>query len=801
LALVETFKAIVALGHLPVEIGPDDKGKIKKPTYGKGWGLATIEERIASFDTLIYLAVGSKVELGKIGIGIQPRGRLLIIDVDPPGKDRSKLDEAVAQMTGLFGGECPDTFRVDGEGGCHLYYTISDNLYERWKKVGKGKVELKLGEDGKDGKLELFMPVEGSQASVALPPSTGKTVTDATEPAPLPLPFEEYLIALFCEQPKDCAPSDLFRGKADPSWEARRKCFEAIFKQNVDAVADAKEGGRHTTTLLRSRTLAGYAAGMGYQHLKAECVTALVGAAVASGRTKSEATRDVEDGWRNGLESPLEPKDAKYKEIESKRASVAAKGKEELAKLKAGVAEVARESVDGKAEVYAGQPDPVEPSKVQRKGFQAMSVDAPKNAGRYLIEGYLPAGQTQLVGMAGTGKGCFGPMLANHLTNGIDWWTGQKCKPGSVAIISQEDLTEVIKRRCRFAGARVAGDYVNGVMIDSGPRVVCQGTDSEFFAGDGEAAFRMDDLEYLDSLKSEIDDLRVIVIDPVKNFMGKKRKDEDESAHIRRVLTESLSWASQNNIAIVFVIHPAKGAGIRNIDEQAAGSHAWTVVTRGILSIEENKNYGEVARALIPGRQSNGNKGLTALFDIEIGTGKDEYGNPAPDIDMDNEIKTDHDGNVVYSKVPRLAYRRSVPAYEEYKLPAFNREGVSTASAVKMAGRIVIDEDQLRLAACELVASKPNGRMTSWPDDELAKQIGDAKTDDKWLHFACGVLARQFSCSPTTVRNKVRDVFSSKSPDSVAGYATRTFKDGLHGKWYWEAKADQAEADDYHAEF
>lgn len=799
-ALLATFEAIADLGHLPVELGPADGGGIKKPSAGKNWGLQTIEARRKSFVNRVAAAKGNG-SLDSIGIGLQPRCRLLVIDVDPPDKDRGRLGETLDRLTGLFGGECPNTFRVDGEGGCHLYFEISDNLYNEWIKAGKSKAEISFGGKGRGNKVELFMPVEGSQHQVAVAPSTGKTITTAIDPAPLPEPFERLLIEMFCRQEKKATPAAAFQGKADPSWEPRRKCFDAIWGQNVKAIQAAGVGDRHITMIRRAKTLAGYAAGMGYLDLAEDCCKSLVDAAVANGKPLGEAERVIEFGWSNGVKEPLIPSDPVYLKIEKDFADRAAKLANSQAEFKSKIAEAVTRNADGEIEFFEGrEPDPnVDPISYDftPAGIIEMINQDSTAAYRHLIEGFLESSQGMLVGMMGAGKGCFGPMLANHITNGLDWWTGRKCKPGSVVIISPEDNPETIKQRCRFAGARVHGDVVDGVATTEGPRVLCMGSGSKPIMWPNGDRRSISETAFLDTLRVATGgDLRLIVIDPVKSFMGKRGPSESEEDHVRRVLTISLNWANKNSVAILLIIHPSKGAGVRNVNDQASGSHAWTAVTRSVVAIEKNPNYGPSARALIAGRQSNAQEGLTAIFDLEIGDAKDRFGERVPVTDEDGTVELDSDGAVRHVSTVRLAYRTSLPADHEYELPPFDREGISKAKTVKVPARKVIDTAEIRLAACRVVAAQPDGLMKSLPDEETQKDLGEVNADDRWLEYACGHLAREFRCSPITALNKVRAVFKKNDQESVPGFITRSVKVGFVGEWFWESLPDEEESDD-----
>jgi hypothetical protein len=557
----------------------------------------------------------------------------------------------------------------------------------------------------------------------------------------------------------------------------------------------------------RAKTIAGYAAGMGYLDLAEDCCKSLVEAAVANGKPLGEAERVIEFGWSNGVKEPLIPSDPKYLKIEKDFADRAAKVAANQAELKSRIDEATTKNANGETEFFNGrEPDSrVDSSSGDFTFSKAIEMldQSSTSSYRHLVEGYLESSQCMLVGMLGAGKGCFGPMLARHITNGIDWWTGRQCKPGSVVIISPEDNPETIKQRCRFAGARVHGDTIDGTVANKGPRVLCYGSGDKLIAWPNGDRRSISETHFLDMLKDGLGDLRLIVIDPVKSFMGKRGPSESEEDHVRRVLTTSLNWANKNSVAILLIIHPSKGSGVRNVNEQASGSHAWTAVTRSVVAIEKNINYGKSARALIAGRQSNAQEGLTVLFDLEVEDARDRFGERVPVTDEDGIVEMNSDGSVRHVSTVRLTYRESLSADHEYELPPFDREGTSKAKAVKMAGRKVVDTKEIRLAACQLVAAQPGGRMTSFPDDELLKQMGPVETDDRWLHFACGHLARQFSCSPTTALNKVRAVFKRNDQEPVPGFVTRSVRSGFgsDGQWFWESHLGPSQTGQNDADF
>lgn len=418
---------------------------------------------------------------------------------------------------------------------------------------------------------------------------------------------------------------------------------------------------------------------------------------------------------------------------------------------------------------------------------------------RSLVEGYIEASQSMLVGMIGTGKGCFGPLLANHITNGLDWWNGRPCRPGSVVIISTEDNPETIKQRCRFAGARVHGDMVDGQPINAGPRVLCMGSGTAALKWPDGRSRSIDETSFFDTLAQGLGDLRLIVVDPVKQFMGKRGPSESEEDHVRRVLSISLTWANRNGVAILLITHPAKGAGVRHVNDQAAGSHAWTAVTRSVVSLEKNPNYGKVARALIPGRQSNSAESPIAIFDLEVGEARDAQGQKVPKLDQAGDPIIGKDGVPEIHAAVRLSFRELLSPDENYELPPFDREGLSKSRGKAPSGRQVIDWDEVRQVAAELVASAPGGRMRSYPDDDFLAQLGTVDEDDRWLTFACGTLARRFKCTPLTVLRNLRQLFRKKDKVPIPGYFTSVIREGGiadSGQWFWTSSREQAAATD-----
>lgn len=749
---VDAAKAALALKLRPVPLhaigyvmktkhGP--KKATGKEPYGPRWGNV---EWVPQTIEPVYNVPGRGV-----GLLMGPSGRLIDIEIDrPEGQDPESFAElADAELARLCGGEIPATAGWTSYRGRHRLFLWDDRFseFKDQNTVHFGALEIRLG--------------AAKQIQSAIPPTkhqAGNRLWDLETTVVARLP--------------DAAVTNILASGRHAAQRLIEKRLLGQANKLAENIMQANKGhaseGRHPTALASARTMAGLIKGHNRHDLTSQIKSILM---QAYQNSKPELEADdpefitcIEDGWANGLQDSLKLDDRPQNEVKTQKQAVADLSAERVAEQDFDFAELI-----GMAE-----------------------KDATASY-RHLIEGYLEASQGMLVGMLGAGKGCFGPLLANHITNGKPWWNGRECKPGSVVIMSPEDNPETIKQRCRFAGARVHGDIVDGQKIDSGPRVVCLGSGSKPLSWPDGKPRAMDETAFFDTLKSGFGDLRLIVVDPVKSFMGKRGPSESEEDHVRRVLSASLTWANRNGVAILLVIHPAKGAGARNVNDQASGSHAWTAVTRSVISLEKNPNYGPTARALLSGRQSNAQEGLKVLFDLEIGEAVDSVGNRVPVMDSDGEVERDEHGAVRYVTTVRLTFREALPDDHEYQLPPFDREGTAKAKSMPATSRPSVDDKTLRLAAVELVAGQPNHRMPSFPDSDLLNSLGPVKTDDRWLQYACGVLARQFGLSPSTIKRKLIPVFRRDDQESVAGYITRSTKSGYaDSSWFWESIPDQS---------
>lgn len=252
--LVLSFDALASVGTLPMAIGPDGKGKIKDPQVnGRDWGKMTIDQRR---EKLVDFVSRSK----KIGIGCQPIG-FVVIDIDPPEKNRDLLEPIQEEFNAIFfGGNMPPTLTIGTQAGRHFWFRASRELVKWWGDHGKRKIMLSNG-----AAVDLFLGISTKQTQVAVPPSDGKEIEVEMEPADLPAGAAAAIMAAFNKPAtKEIPPAVV--NVSPQSDEEEWFCSRA--NKIINGIANAMENTRHDRFRGGIVAIAGYAAGVGCNHLK-----------------------------------------------------------------------------------------------------------------------------------------------------------------------------------------------------------------------------------------------------------------------------------------------------------------------------------------------------------------------------------------------------------------------------------------------------------------------------------------------------------------------------------------------------
>lgn len=192
----------------------------------------------------------------------------------------------------------------------------------------------------------------------------------------------------------------------------------------------------------------------------------------------------------------------------------------------------------------------------------------------WLWENRFVAGAINLLaGPGGIGKSTVMYDAVARVTRGLDWPDGSPCEQGSALLISgEDDPARVIRPRLDEHGADVSRVH----LLRAVTRIDEHGDETEI-------GFTLEDVEILRKTADQIDDLRLIVIDPIGSFIG-GRTDASTDNAVRAVLVPVSLLAERNGAAVVLVAHHRKAAGI-TADELVLGSRAFTALSRAVWHV------------------------------------------------------------------------------------------------------------------------------------------------------------------------------------------------------------------------
>jgi len=205
----------------------------------------------------------------------------------------------------------------------------------------------------------------------------------------------------------------------------------------------------------------------------------------------------------------------------------------------------------------------------------------------WFMDNKIPANDlTVISGMGGCGKTYFTCLLASHVTNGEPFPDGHLCDMGNVILFPPEGQRAALKRRL----------IKNGVDLQ------------KCFILEGEAVFDkktqtwvLDPIILSDCprLEKAIDEAeqktkhptRLLIIDPVMSFVGKKSPNYDHE--VRQLLSPLQSLADRRKVTIILVAHHGKSEHSSS-QNQTSGSVAWVNVPRSAWQIYLDKENNDL---------------------------------------------------------------------------------------------------------------------------------------------------------------------------------------------------------------
>jgi hypothetical protein len=237
----------------------------------------------------------------------------------------------------------------------------------------------------------------------------------------------------------------------------------------------------------------------------------------------------------------------------------------------------------------------------------------------WLWPGRIARGKVTIIaGNPGLGKSQITASIAAVVTNGGRWPVDREpCVPGGVIFLNAEDdPADTLRPRLEAAGADLRRvHFVDGVIVG--------------YAGDGSRGQRPfsieEDLKALDSTLSQLQDVALVVIDPITAYLG--HIDSHKNAEVRGLLAPLSELAARHNTAIIGVSHLTKAVGSLAL-MRVTGSLAFVAAARAAYLVTADPQ-DKARRLFLPMKNNLGPDAEGLAFSIEAATAPSPAGDLA----------------------------------------------------------------------------------------------------------------------------------------------------------------------------
>jgi putative DNA primase/helicase len=214
--------------------------------------------------------------------------------------------------------------------------------------------------------------------------------------------------------------------------------------------------------------------------------------------------------------------------------------------------------------------------------------DKPKKHQQWLWPDYLQLNKlVHFAGASSQGKSPVTLDLIARVTAGSDWPDGttNECGPMSAILLaSEDDWSDTIIPRLELAGANTELVFEFVSTITRGDEVHDVSTTLD------------KDIEELRNKIKERDDVGLVVIDPITNYLGSKKMNQEDD--MRSILMPLSSLAQELNVCIVTVGHLNKKGNEAPLLQRLMGAAAFGGVARQVFMFgddpEENNKFAHV---------------------------------------------------------------------------------------------------------------------------------------------------------------------------------------------------------------
>ena len=282
---------------------------------------------------------------------------------------------------------------------------------------------------------------------------------------------------------------------------------------------------------------------------------------------------------------------------------------------------------------------------------------------KWLWPGVLALGKLVIIaGDPGLGKSQVCLFVCATVSNGGKWPVSEEtCDKGSVLILSAEDGAEdTIVPRLKAVDANLENIHiVQAVKLDK----------------EKERAFDLTrDVEQLRHTVKRIDNVRLIVVDPISAYMGKT--DSHRNSEVRAALTPAIEFAEEIGACLLCVTHLNKG-GQGNALSRVTGSIAFTAAARASFLVSRDNDDHDL-RLMLPlknnlAKDTHGfgyrieEKNLSGIDTSCVTWEKATVNLSAEDVLIDQCVRSENRGKAEEFLMNELADGLEIPSNELYK--------------------------------------------------------------------------------------------------------------------------------------
>jgi len=200
----------------------------------------------------------------------------------------------------------------------------------------------------------------------------------------------------------------------------------------------------------------------------------------------------------------------------------------------------------------------------------------------FLMKDRIPLGVVTLITGAGeVGKSTLLTEIACRISRGepLPGSTGAEVEAGSTIYITTENPAEEVLRprvlACDGDSSKIF--HLQNVLVPSSEK-----------ANQPRVFDVTRDLPALAREMDKIKDVRLVIIDPAISHIPDKL-DPNATAQVRHVMDTLFEFAQSRQIAVICVMHLAKGVAVSAVNK-IAGSHKWKDAARVVLGVAPDKN-------------------------------------------------------------------------------------------------------------------------------------------------------------------------------------------------------------------